>query len=59
MKMVASPPVLPFDPLTQLPNGSQFRDSLSGAMARASRNKQLVAVLFVGARPVRLTGSRT
>ncbi len=36
-----------YDLLTQLPNRSQFRDRLSGAMARASRNKQLVAVMFV------------
>lgn len=36
-----------YDLLTQLPNRSQFRDRLSGAMARARRNNQLAAVMFV------------
>lgn len=36
-----------YDLLTQLPNRSQFLDRLSGAMARASRNRQLAAVMFV------------
>jgi len=36
------------DVLTELPNRSQFRDRLVGAMARAIRSKQLVGVMFVG-----------
>lgn len=34
-----------YDLLTELPNRSQFRDRLGGAMARASRNKQRVGVM--------------
>lgn len=37
-----------YDLLTDLPNRSQFRDRLGGAMARAVRNKQLVGVMFLG-----------
>ncbi|MHB1053870.1 MAG: diguanylate cyclase domain-containing protein [Thiobacillus sp.] len=37
-----------YDVLTELPNRSQFRDRLDGAMARAVRNKQLVGVMFLG-----------
>lgn len=37
-----------YDVLTELPNRSQFRDRLGGAMARAIRNKQLVGVMFLG-----------
>lgn len=37
-----------YDVLTELPNRSQFRDRLGGAMARAVRNKQLVGVMFLG-----------
>lgn len=36
-----------YDVLTELPNRSQFRDRLGGAMARATRNKQLVGVMFL------------
>ena len=36
-----------YDMLTELPNRTQFRDRLGGAMARATRNKQLVGVMFV------------
>lgn len=36
------------DVLTALPNRSQFRERLNGAMARATRNKQLVAIMFIG-----------
>lgn len=37
-----------YDVLTELPNRSQFRDRLGGAVARAIRNKQLVGVMFIG-----------
>lgn len=37
-----------YDALTELPNRSQFRDRLGGAMARGSRNKQLVGVMLLG-----------
>ena len=37
-----------YDLLTDLPNRSQFRDRLGGAVARAIRNKQLVGVMFIG-----------
>ncbi|MDP1647318.1 MAG: diguanylate cyclase [Rubrivivax sp.] len=37
-----------YDVLTELPNRRQFHDRLGGAMARASRNKQLVGVMFLG-----------
>ncbi len=36
-----------YDVLTKLPNRSQFRDRLGEAMARATRNKQLVGVMFL------------
>jgi diguanylate cyclase (GGDEF)-like protein/PAS domain S-box-containing protein len=36
-----------YDALTELPNRSQFRDRLEGAMARAIRNKQLMGVMFL------------
>ncbi len=36
-----------YDVLTELPNRSQFRDRLDGAMARAIRNKQLVGVMLL------------
>lgn len=36
-----------YDALTELPNRSQFRDRLDGAMARASRNKQLLGLMFL------------
>lgn len=36
-----------YDLLTELPNRTQFRDRLSGAMARANRNRQLVGVMFL------------
>jgi diguanylate cyclase (GGDEF)-like protein len=36
------------DVLTELPNRSQFCDRLVGAMARATRNEQLVGVMFLG-----------
>ncbi|MBI3041572.1 MAG: diguanylate cyclase [Betaproteobacteria bacterium] len=36
-----------YDALTELLNRSQFRDRLGGAMARATRNKQLVGVMFL------------
>lgn len=36
-----------YDLLTELPNRGQFRDRLSGAVARASRNKQLAGILFL------------
>jgi diguanylate cyclase (GGDEF)-like protein len=36
-----------YDLLTELPNRSQMRDRLCGAMARASRNRQLVGLLFL------------
>ena len=35
------------DALTKLPNRSQLRDRLEGAMARATRTKQLVGVMFL------------
>ncbi|MFZ3042282.1 MAG: diguanylate cyclase [Thiobacillus sp.] len=37
-----------YDVLTELPNRSQFRDRLGGAMARGSRNKQWVGVMLLG-----------
>lgn len=37
-----------YDQLTELPNRSQFRDRLGGAIARASRNKQPMGILFLG-----------
>lgn len=37
-----------YDVLTELPNRSQFRDRLSGALARAIRNKQLVGIMVIG-----------
>jgi diguanylate cyclase (GGDEF)-like protein/PAS domain S-box-containing protein len=37
-----------YDLLTQLPNRSQFRDRLRGAISRAHRYKQIVGVMFVG-----------
>jgi len=37
-----------YDPLTELANRSQFRDRLDGAIARASRNKQMLGVLCLG-----------
>lgn len=37
-----------YDLLTELPNRSQFRDRLRGAMSRARRNHQLIAVMFLG-----------
>lgn len=37
-----------YDVLTELPNRSQFRDRLGGAMARGSRNKQLVGIMLLG-----------
>lgn len=36
-----------YDVLTELPNRSQFRDRLGGAIARATRNKQLMGVMFI------------
>jgi diguanylate cyclase (GGDEF)-like protein/PAS domain S-box-containing protein len=36
-----------YDALTELPNRSQFRDRLVGAMARATRNKQLVGLMLI------------
>ncbi|MDP1756158.1 MAG: diguanylate cyclase [Pseudohongiella sp.] len=36
-----------YDALTELPNRGQLRDRLEGAMARATRNKQLVGVMFL------------
>ncbi len=36
-----------YDLLTQLPNRTQFRDRLDGALARASRNGRLAAVVFL------------
>jgi diguanylate cyclase (GGDEF)-like protein/PAS domain S-box-containing protein len=37
-----------YDPLTELANRSQYRDRLEGAIARATRGKQLVGVLCLG-----------
>jgi diguanylate cyclase (GGDEF)-like protein len=37
-----------YDPLTELANRSQFRDRLDGAIARATRNKQLLGVVCLG-----------
>lgn len=37
-----------YDVLTELPNRSQFRNRLEGAIARGSRNKQLVGIMFLG-----------
>jgi diguanylate cyclase (GGDEF)-like protein/PAS domain S-box-containing protein len=37
-----------YDPLTELANRSQYRDRLDGAIARATRNKQLLGVLCLG-----------
>lgn len=36
-----------YDPLTGLPNRNLFRDRLTQAMARASRNDQVVALMFL------------
>lgn len=36
-----------YDVLTELPNRSQFRDRMGGAMARATRNKQLLGIMFL------------
>jgi diguanylate cyclase (GGDEF)-like protein/PAS domain S-box-containing protein len=36
-----------YDLLTELPNRSQMRERLCGAMARASRNRQLIGLLFL------------
>lgn len=36
-----------YDLLTQLPNRTQFRDRLVGTLARASRNKQEAAIVFL------------
>lgn len=37
-----------YDVLTELPNRSQFRDHLDGALARATRNNQLLGLMFLG-----------
>ena len=36
-----------YDLLTRLPNRTQFRDRLVGTLARASRNKQAAAIVFL------------
>jgi diguanylate cyclase (GGDEF)-like protein len=36
-----------YDTLTELPNRSQFHDRLSGALARAARQKQIVGVILL------------
>lgn len=36
-----------YDLLTRLPNRTQFRDRLGGALARANRNERLAAVVFL------------
>lgn len=36
-----------YDPLTDLPNRSTFRDRLTVALAQAARNRKMLAVLFV------------
>jgi diguanylate cyclase (GGDEF)-like protein len=36
-----------YDPLTELPNRSQFHDRLSGAMARAARQNQMVGIMLL------------
>jgi diguanylate cyclase (GGDEF)-like protein/PAS domain S-box-containing protein len=38
-----------YDALTELPNRSELRERLEGALARATRNKQLVALMFLDA----------
>jgi diguanylate cyclase (GGDEF)-like protein/PAS domain S-box-containing protein len=37
-----------YDALTELVNRSQYRDRLEGAVARATRNRQLLGVLWLG-----------
>ena len=40
--------VAKYDALTELPNRSQLRDHLDGALARAARNNQLLGLMFLG-----------
>jgi diguanylate cyclase (GGDEF)-like protein/PAS domain S-box-containing protein len=37
-----------YDELTELPNRSQFRARLEGAMVRATRNRQMMCLMFIG-----------
>lgn len=53
----SSPVLVQYDGLSKLPNHRQFRDCLKGAIARAARNQQKVAVILLSVNQFKTTNA--